>query len=45
MYELMIERYDLTRLVDRLEKEGLVSRTRLADDGRAAKVAPVNLYF
>lgn len=43
MYELAdalaIERYNLTRLVDRLEKEGLVSRTRLADDGRAARVA------
>jgi len=43
MYELadvlVIERYNLTRLVDRLEKEGLVSRTRLADDGRAALVA------
>jgi len=43
MYELAdalaIERYNLTRLVDRLEKEGLVSRTRLADDGRAAQVA------
>lgn len=25
--------------MDRLEKEGLVSRTRLADDGRAARVA------
>lgn len=43
MYELAdvlaIERYNITRLVDRLEKEGLVSRTRLADDGRAARVA------
>jgi len=36
---LVIERYNLTRLVDRLEKEGLVNRTRLADDGRAARVA------
>lgn len=43
MYELadvlVIERYNLTRLVDRLEKEGLVSRTRLAEDGRAATVS------
>ncbi|CAI0855041.1 MarR family winged helix-turn-helix transcriptional regulator [Serratia quinivorans] len=43
MYELadvlVIERYNLTRLVDRLEKEGLVTRTRLAEDGRAAFVA------
>lgn len=33
---LVIERYNLTRLVDRLESEGLVTRTRSADDGRAA---------
>lgn len=36
---LAIERYNLTRLVDRLEQEGLVKRTRSADDGRAAYVA------
>ncbi len=35
---LAIERYNLTRLVDRLEKDGLVSRARSADDGRAAFV-------
>lgn len=33
---LAIERYNLTRLVDRLEKEGLVTRSRSAEDGRAA---------
>jgi DNA-binding MarR family transcriptional regulator len=33
---LAIERYNLTRLVDRLEQEGLVTRMRSADDGRAA---------
>lgn len=33
---LAIERYNLTRLIDRLEKEGLVTRSRSADDGRAA---------
>ncbi len=33
---LAIERYNLTRLVDRLEKEGLVTRVRSAEDGRAA---------
>ena len=33
---LAIERYNLTRLVDRLEQEGLVERTRSAQDGRAA---------
>lgn len=33
---LVIERYNLTRLVDRLEKEGLVTRARSAEDGRAA---------
>ena len=35
---LVIERYSLTRLVDRLEKEKLVVRTRSAEDGRAAFV-------
>ncbi|WNW10982.1 MarR family transcriptional regulator [Pseudomonas sp. DTU_2021_1001937_2_SI_NGA_ILE_001] len=33
---LAIERYNLTRLVDRLEKEHLVQRVKVADDGRAA---------
>ncbi|WP_144638959.1 MarR family winged helix-turn-helix transcriptional regulator [Bordetella genomosp. 13] len=33
---LAIERYNLTRLVDRLEREGLVTRVRSAEDGRAA---------
>lgn len=33
---LVLERYNLTRLVDRLEQEGLVARTRSAEDGRAA---------
>ncbi|AJE97631.1 MarR family winged helix-turn-helix transcriptional regulator [Pandoraea apista] len=33
---LAIERYNLTRLIDRLEQEGLVTRTRDPDDGRAA---------
>ncbi|TWC62128.1 MarR family winged helix-turn-helix transcriptional regulator [Herbaspirillum sp. SJZ099] len=33
---LAIERYNLTRLVDRLEQDGLVQRTRSAEDGRAA---------
>lgn len=33
---LAIERYNLTRLVDRLEQEGLVSRFRSSTDGRAA---------
>ncbi|AZG06577.1 MarR family transcriptional regulator [Pigmentiphaga sp. H8] len=33
---LAIERYNLTRLVDRLEREGLVTRARSAEDGRAA---------
>ena len=33
---LAIERYNLTRLVDRLERDGLVTRVRSADDGRAA---------
>ncbi len=36
---LAIERYNLTRLVDRLEQEGLVTRTRSATDGRAAYVS------
>lgn len=35
---LVIERYNLTRLVDRLEQEGLVTRARSPDDGRAAYV-------
>ncbi len=33
---LAVERYNLTRLVDRLEQEGLVTRERSAHDGRAA---------
>lgn len=33
---LAIERYNLTRLVDRLEQEGLVTRARSPEDGRAA---------
>lgn len=33
---LAIERYNLTRLIDRLEQEGLVTRARSAEDGRAA---------
>lgn len=33
---LAIERYNLTRLVDRLEQEGFVTRARSAEDGRAA---------
>lgn len=33
---LAIERYNLTRLVDRLEAQGLVQRSRSAEDGRAA---------
>lgn len=36
---LAIERYNLTRLVDRLEKEGLVTRSRSLTDGRAAFVS------
>jgi len=36
---LAIERYNLTRLVDRLQKEGLVTRVRSAEDGRAAFVS------
>lgn len=35
---LAIERYNLTRLVDRLEQEKLVVRSRSAQDGRAAFV-------
>lgn len=35
---LAIERYNLTRLVDRLEREELVTRTRSEEDGRAAFV-------
>jgi len=33
---MAIERYNLTRLVDRLEKDGLVVREKAADDGRGA---------
>lgn len=33
---MAIERYNLTRLVDRLEAEGLVTRNRASDDGRGA---------
>lgn len=36
---LAIERYNLTRLVDRLEKDGLVTRSRSIEDGRAAFVS------
>ena len=36
---LAIERYNLTRLVDRLEKDGLVTRSRSNEDGRAAFVS------
>ncbi|AWV00670.1 MarR family transcriptional regulator [Burkholderia sp. JP2-270] len=36
---LAVERYNLTRLVDRLEGEGLVTRARSAEDGRAAFVS------
>ena len=39
---LVIERYNLTRLVDRLEHEGLVTRARSSDDGRAAYVTITN---
>ncbi|WP_050469223.1 MarR family winged helix-turn-helix transcriptional regulator [Herbaspirillum chlorophenolicum] len=35
---LAIERYNLTRLIDRLEQENLVVRSRSAEDGRAAFV-------
>lgn len=34
--QLAIERYNLTRLVDRLEAQGLVQRSRSSEDGRAA---------
>ncbi len=33
---LAIERYNLTRLIDRLEQEKLVTRARSEEDGRAA---------
>lgn len=33
---MAIERYNLTRLIDRLEAEGLVERSRASDDGRGA---------
>ncbi|KTC48467.1 MarR family transcriptional regulator [Pseudomonas fluorescens ABAC62] len=33
---MAIERYNLTRLVDRLEKDGLVIREKASDDGRGA---------
>ncbi|KAF1072104.1 MAG: HTH-type transcriptional regulator SarZ [Pseudomonas citronellolis] len=33
---MVIERYNLTRLVDRLEAEGLVERRRVEGDGRGA---------
>ncbi len=33
---MAIERYNLTRLVDRLEKDGLVTREKATDDGRGA---------
>ncbi|MFT9636504.1 MarR family winged helix-turn-helix transcriptional regulator [Alcaligenes phenolicus] len=33
---LVIERYNLTRLIDRLEAQGLVQRSRSSEDGRAA---------
>ncbi|SEE20374.1 MarR family winged helix-turn-helix transcriptional regulator [Pseudomonas kilonensis] len=36
---MAIERYNLTRLVDRLEAEGLVTRSRASDDGRGAYAA------
>lgn len=36
---LAIERYNLTRLVDKLEADGLVTRTRSMEDGRAAFVS------
>ena len=36
---MAIERYNLTRLVDRLEAEGLVTRRRASDDGRGAYAA------
>lgn len=33
---MAIERYNLTRLVDRLEKDGLVQRIKAVEDGRGA---------
>lgn len=36
---LAIERYNLTRLVDKLETDRLVTRTRSQEDGRAAFVS------
>ncbi|MBB5368675.1 MULTISPECIES: MarR family winged helix-turn-helix transcriptional regulator [unclassified Janthinobacterium] len=36
---LAIERYNLTRLVDKLESDKLVTRTRSMEDGRAAFVS------
>jgi len=36
---LVIEPYNMTRLVDRLEKEKLLKRERAEDDGRGALVA------
>lgn len=33
---MAIERYNLTRLVDRLEKDGYVAREKAAEDGRGA---------
>lgn len=36
---LAIQRYNLTRIVDRLEEEGLVTRTRSPEDRRAAYVS------
>ncbi|MBV7482642.1 MarR family winged helix-turn-helix transcriptional regulator [Bordetella sp. BOR01] len=33
---LAVERYNLTRLIDRLEQDGLVTRARSPQDGRAA---------
>lgn len=36
---MAIERYNLTRLVDRLEADGLVTRSRASDDGRGAYAA------
>lgn len=39
---LAVERYNLTRLVDRLEQEGLVTRARSAEDGRAAFASITN---
>lgn len=36
---MAIERYNLTRLIDRLESEGLVERHRSDSDGRGAVAA------